>query len=125
MDLGKYFQFDDFDDPVDLVLATDKDIDEAIEKAEELADANDVESVISTMQENGDLDCDLTDDDLDMVYNEDEDDAMDIADAEGQDFMESFDVDEEEDMSEDDVIDTVIDSDPQADIEDIEDEDLR
>lgn len=125
MDLGKYFQFDDFDDPVDLVLATDKDIDEAIEKAEELADANDVESVISTMQENGDLDCDLTDDDLDMVYNEDEDDAMDIADAEGQDFIESFDVDEEEDMSEDDVIDTVIDSDPQADIEDIEDEDLR
>ena len=77
------------------------------------------------MQENGDLDCDLTDDDLDMVYNEDEDDAMDIADAEGQDFIESFDVDEEEDMSEDDVIDTVIDSDPQADIEDIEDEDLR
>ena len=125
MDLGKYFQFDDFDDPVDLVLATDKDIDEAIEKAEELADANDVESVISTMQENGDLDCDLTDDDLDMVYNENEDDAMDIADAEGQDFIESFDVDEEEDMSEDDVIDTVIDSDPQADIEDIEDEDLR
>lgn len=125
MDLGKYFQFDDFDDPVDLVLATDKDIDEAIEKAEELADANDVESVISTMQENGDLDCDLTDDDLDMVYNEDEDDAMGIADAEGQDFIESFDVDEEEDMSEDDVIDTVIDSDPQADIEDIEDEDLR
>ena len=125
MDLGKYFQFDDFDDPVDLVFATDKDIDEAIEKAEELADANDVESVISTMQENGDLDCDLTDDDLDMVYNEDEDDAMDIADAEGQDFIESFDVDEEEDMSEDDVIDTVIDSDPQADIEDIEDEDLR
>ena len=125
MDLGKYFQFDDFDDPVDLVIATDKDIDEAIEKAEELADANDVESVISTMQENGDLDCDLTDDDLDMVYNEDEDDAMGIADAEGQDFIESFDVDEEEDMSEDDVIDTVIDSDPQADIEDIEDEDLR
>ena len=125
MNLGKEFQYDDFSDPVDLVLATDRDIDEAIERAEEAADSKDAESVISMMQENGDLPCDLTDEDEDMMYNEDEDDAMDIADIDAQDYRESFDVDEEEDMEEDDVIDTVMDADPQADVEDIEDEDIR
>lgn len=125
MNLEKEFQYDDFSDPVDLVLATDRDIDEAIERAEEAADSKDAESVISMMQENGDLPCDLTDEDEDMMYNEDEDDAMDIADIDAQDYRESFDVDEEEDMEEDDVIDTVMDADPQADVEDIEDEDIR
>lgn len=125
MNLGKEFQYDDFSDPVDLVLATDRDIDEAIERAEEVADSKDAESVISMMQENGDLPCDLTDEDEAMMYDEDEDDAMDIADIDAQDYRESFDVDEEEDMEEDDVIDTVMDADPQADVEDIEDEDIR
>ena len=125
MNLGKEFQYDDFSDPVDLVLATDRDIDEAIERAEEVADSKDAESVISMMQENGDLPCDLTDEDEAMMYDEDEDDAMDIADIDAQDYRESFDVDEEEDMEEDDVIDTVMDADPQVDVEDIEDEDIR
>ena len=125
MNLGKEFQYDDFSDPVDLVLATDRDIDEAIERAEEAADSKDAESVISMMQENGDLPCDLTDEDEAMMYDEDEDDAMNIADIDAQDYRESFDVDEEEDMEEDDVIDTVMDADPQADVEDIEDEDIR
>lgn len=125
MDLSKEFQFDDFDDPVDLVLSTDRDLDEAIEKAEEMSDSKDAESVVAMMQENGDLDCDLTEDDEDMMYDEDEDDAMDIADMDAQDYMESLDVDEALDMDEDDVIDTVIDSDPKAPIEDIEDEDIR
>ena len=105
--------------------ATDKDIDEAIEKAEEMADSKDAESVIAMMQENGDLSCDLDEDDEAMMYNEDEDDAMDIADIDAQDYREAFDVDEEEDMEEDDVIDTVMDADPQADMENIEDEDIR
>ena len=122
---SKGFEWDDFSDPVDLVLATDKDIDEAIEKAEEMADSKDAESVIAMMQENGDLSCDLDEDDEAMMYNEDEDDAMDIADIDAQDYREAFDVDEEEDMEEDDVIDTVMDADPQADIENIEDEDIR
>ena len=122
---SKGFEWDDFNDPVDLVLATDKDIDEAIEKAEEMADSKDAESVIAMMQENGDLSCDLDEDDEDMMYNEDEDDAMDIADIDAQDYREAFDVDEEEDMEEDDVIDTVMDADPQADMENIEDEDIR
>ena len=125
MNLGKEFEYDDFDDAVDLVLATDKDIDEAIERAEEMADSKDADSVIAMMQENGDLSCDLTEEDEKMMYDEDEDDAMDIADVDAQDYRESFDVDEEEDMEEDDVIDTVIDSDPQADIEDLDDSDLR
>ena len=117
MNLGKEFQYDDFNDPVDLVLATDRDIDEAIERAEEAADSKDADSVIAMMKENGDLPCDLTDEDEEMMYNEDEDDAMDIADVEAQDYREALDVDEEEDMEEDDVIDTVMDADPQADIE--------
>ena len=125
MNLGKEFQYDDFSDPVDLVLATDRDIDEAIERAEEAADSKDADSVIAMMQENGDLPCDLTDEDEEMMYNEDEDDAMDIADVEAQDYREALDVDEEEDMEEDGVIDTVMDADPQADIEDIEDEYIR
>lgn len=123
--LEKEFEYDDFDDAVDLVLATDREIDEAIERAEEVADSKDAESVIAMMQENGDLSCDLTEEDEKLMYDEDEDDAMGVADVDAMDYRDSFDVDEAEDMEEDDVIDTVIDSDPQADIEDISDSDLR
>lgn len=123
--LEKEFEYDDFDDAVDLVLATDREIDEAIERAEEVADSKDAESVIAMMQENGDLNCDLTEEDEELMYDEDEDDAMGIADVDAMDYRDSFDVDEAEDMEEDDVIDTVIDSDPQADTEDISDSDLR
>ena len=123
--LEKEFEYDDFDDAVDLVLATDREIDEAIERAEEVADSKDAESVIAMMQENGDLNCDLTKEDEELMYDEDEDDAMGVADVDAMDYRDSFDVDEAEDMEEDDVIDTVIDSDPQADTEDIIDSDLR
>ena len=122
---SKGFMYDDFDDPVDLVLATDMDIDAAIERAEEIADTFDAEDIIKTMEEAGDLSVDLTEDDEDLMYSEDEDDAMDIADIDAQDYREAFDVEEEEDMQEDEEIDTVIDTDPDAPIEDIEDEDLR
>ena len=122
---SKGFMYDDFDDPVDLVLATDIDIDAAIERAEEIADTLDAEDIIKTMEEAGDLSVDLTEDDQDLMYSEDEDDAMDIADIDAQDYREAFDVEEEEDMQEDEEIDTVIDVDPDAPIEDIEDEDLR
>lgn len=122
---SKGFMYDDFDDPVDLVLATDMDIDAAIERAEEIADTFDAEDIIKTMEEAGDLSVDLTEDDEDLMYSEDEDDAMDIADIDAQDYREAFDVEEEEDMQEDEEIDTVIDVDPDAPIEDIEDEDLR
>lgn len=123
--LEKEFEYDDFDDAVDLVLATDREIDEAIERAEEVADSKDAESVIAMMQENGDLSCDLTEEDEELMYDEDEDDAMEVADVDAMDYRDSFDADEAEDMEEDDVIDTVIDSDPQADTEDIIDSDLR
>ena len=123
--LEKEFEYDDFDDAVDLVLATDREIDEAIERAEEVADSKDAESVIAMMQENGDLNCDLTKEDEELMYDEDEDDAMGVADVDAMDYRDSFDVDEAEDMEEDDVIDTVIDSDPQADTEDIIDSELR
>lgn len=122
---SKGFMYDDFGDPVDLVLATDIDIDAAIERAEEIADTLDAEDIIKTMEEAGDLSVDLTEDDEDLMYSEDEDDAMDIADIDAQDYREAFDVEEEEDMQEDEEIDTVIDTDPDAPIEDIEDEDLR
>lgn len=119
------FVLDDLEDPVDLVLSTDSDIDAAIEKAEELADTTDADDLIKTMEETGDLSSDLTEDDEDMMYSEDEDDAMDIADVDAQDYREAFDVEEEEDMEEDDEIDTVIDADPDAPVEDLEDEDIR
>lgn len=119
------FVLDDLEDPVDLVLSTDSDIDAAIEKAEELTDTTDADDLIKTMEEAGDLSSDLTEDDEDMMYSEDEDDAMDIADVDAQDYREAFDVEEEEDMEEDDEIDTVIDADPDAPVEDLEDEDIR
>lgn len=119
------FMLDDLEDPVDLVLTTDVDVDAAIERAEEKADTMESEDIIKTMEESGDLSTDITEDDEDMMYNEDEDDAMDIADVDAQDYREAFDVEEEEDMEEDDEIDTVIDSDPDAPVEDLEDEDLR
>ena len=119
------FVLDDLEDPVDLVLSTDSDIDAAIEKAEEPADTTDADDLIKTMEEAGDLSSDLTEDDEDMMYSEAEDDAMDIADVDAQDYREAFDVEEEEDMEEDDEIDTVIDADPDAPVEDLEDEDIR
>ena len=119
------FMLDDLEDPVDLVLTTDVDVDAAIERAEEKADTMESEDIIKTMEESGDLSTDITEDDEEMMYNEDEDDAMDIADVDAQDYREAFDVEEEEDMEEDDEIDTVIDSDPDAPVEDLEDEDLR
>lgn len=119
------FLYDDFDDPVDIVLSTDMEIDAAIEKAEELADTCDASDIIKTMEEAGDLSVDLTEEDEEMMYSEDEDDAMDIVDIDAQDFREAFDVEEEEDMQEDEEIDIVIDCDPDAPVEDIEDEDLR
>lgn len=119
------FLYDDFDDPVDIVLSTDMEIDAAIEKAEELADTCDASDIIKTMEEAGDLSVDLTEEDEEMMYSEDEDDAMDIVDIDAQDFREAFDVEEEEDMQEDEEIDVVIDCDPDAPVEDIEDEDLR
>ena len=119
------FMLDDLEDPVDLVLTTDVDVDAAIERAEEKAETMESEDIIKTMEESGDLSTDITEDDEDMMYNEDEDYAMDIADVDAQDYREAFDVEEEEDMEEDDEIDTVIDSDPDAPVEDLEDEDLR
>lgn len=119
------FLYDDFDDPVDIVLSTDMEIDAAIEKAEELADTCDASDIIKTMEEAGDLSVDLTEEDEEMMYSEDEDDAMDIVDIDAQDFREAFDVEEEEDIQEDEEIDIVIDCDPDAPVEDIEDEDLR
>ena len=61
------FVLDDLEDPVDLVLSTDMDIDMAIEKAEEIADTTDAEDLIKTMEEAGDLSIDLTEDDEDMM----------------------------------------------------------
>ena len=122
---SKGFEYDDFDDPVDLVLATDMDIDMAIEKAEEMADTMESDDLIKTMKENGDLCCEVDEDEEAMMYDEDEDDAMDIADVDGQDYREAFDIEEEEDMEEDEEIDTVIDCDPEAECEDLEDADIR
>lgn len=119
------FLYDDFDDPVDLVLSTDMEVDAAIKKAEELAETCEASDIIRTMEEAGDISVDLTEEDEEMMYSEDEDDAIDIADIDAQDFREAFDVEEEEDMQEDEEIDIVIDCDPDAPIEDIEDEDLR
>lgn len=126
-DFSKEFQYNDFDDPVDIVLMCDRDIDEAIEKAEEEIDSHDAESVMDMLKEQGVLeaDVDLSDEDIDMIYDEDEDDAMDVADIDAQDYAEAWDIDELEDMEEDEEIDTVIDADPQADIEDYSDEDIR
>lgn len=125
IDLSQDFVYDDLDDPVDLVLSTDMDIDEAIERAEERLDSSDSAEIIKAMKENGDLDYDVDEEDEAMMYSEDEDDAVDIVDVDAEDYREALDVDEIEDMEEDDDIDTVIDADPNAPIEDLEDSDIR
>ena len=125
IDLSKDFVYDDLDDPVDLVLSTDMDIDEAIERAEERLDSSDSAEIIKAMKENGDLDYDVDEEDEAMMYSEDEDDAVDIVDVDAEDYREALDVDEVEDMEEDEDIDTVIDTDPNAPIEDLEDSDIR
>lgn len=119
----------DWDDEAELVIDTDRDIAEAIEKAEEKLDSDILsdEEMIDELQEAGLLEETFdAEDDEDLMYNEDEDDAIDIAEVDAMDYAESFDADEEEDMEEDEVIDTVIDADPQADVSELDDpEDLR
>ena len=119
----------DWDDEAELVIDTDRDIAEAIEKAEEKLDSDILsdEEMIDELQEAGLLEETFdAEDDEDLMYNEDEDDAIDIAEVDAMDYAESFDTDEEEDMEEDEVIDTVIDADPQADVSELDDpEDLR
>lgn len=112
--LSQEFEYDDFDDAVDLVLSCDSDIDAAIERAAERADETGEDDLVTCMKENGDV---PFDDDIEgMMYNEDEDDAVDIADIDAQDYREAYDLDEAMEDAEDQVIDTVIDADPQAEI---------
>lgn len=114
------FEYDDFDDAVDLVLSCDSDVDEAIERAKERADETGEEDLVTCMKENGDV---PFDDEVEaMAYDEDEDDAIDIADVDAQDYREAYDMDEALEDAEDEVIDTVIDADPQADIPYTDDE---
>ena len=108
------FEYDDFDDAVDLVLSCDSDIDTAIERAAERADETGEDDLVTCMKENGDVPFD--DDIEEMMYDEDEDDAVDIADVDAQDYREAYDLDEAMEDAEDQVIDTVIDADPQAEI---------
>ena len=108
------FEYDDFDDAVDLVLSCDSDIDAAIERAAERADETGEDDLVTCMKENGDVPFD--DDIEEMMYDEDEDDAIDIADIDAQDYREAYDLDEAMEDAEDQVIDTVIDADPQAEI---------
>lgn len=108
------FEYDDFDDAVDLVLSCDSDIDAAIERAADRADETGEDDLVTCMKENGDV---PFDDDIEaMMYDEDEDDAIDIADIDAQDYREAYDLDEAMEDAEDQVIDTVIDADPQAEI---------
>lgn len=112
--LSQEFEYDDFDDAVDLVLSCDSDIDAAIERAAERADETGEDDLVTCMKENGDI---PFDDDIEsMMYDEDEDDAVDIADIDAQDYREAYDLDEAMEDAEDQVIDTVIDADPQAEI---------
>lgn len=112
--LSQEFEYDDFDDAVDLVLSCDSDIDAAIERAAERADETGEDDLVTCMKENGDV---PFDDDIEgMMYDEDEDDAVDIADVDAQDYREAYDLDEAMEDAEDQVIDTVIDADPQAEI---------
>lgn len=112
--LSQEFEYDDFDDAVDLVLSCDSDIDAAIERAAERADETGEDDLVTCMKENGDV---PFDDDIEsMMYDEDEDDAVDIADIDAQDYREAYDLDEAMEDAEDQVIDTVIDVDPQAEI---------
>ena len=95
-------------------MSCDSDIDAAIERAAERADETGEDDLVTCMKENGDV---PFDDDIEsMMYDEDEDDAVDIADIDAQDYREAYDLDEAMEDAEDQVIDTVIDADPQADI---------
>lgn len=93
------FEYDDFDDAVDLVLSCDSDIDAAIERAAERADETGEDDLVTCMKENGDVPFD--DDIEEMMYDEDEDDAIDIADIDAQDYREAYDLDEAMEDAED------------------------
>lgn len=110
---------DNFDDPVEVVLSTDKDINAAIERAEEKADSGIMgdDDLIGALKEEGIISDDTSDEDADLMYPDDEDDAVSIEDMDADDYLESWDADEVEDDMEDDDIDTVIDQDPDAPIE--------
>lgn len=109
------FVYDDFDDPADLVMMTDERLEEAEEKSAESED-NDLTnniSAIDALKESGcvSYDCD-DEDEEDVGYDEEKDDATDLVDIDAEDYREERDsVSDAEDLEEDEDIDTVIDGD--------------
>lgn len=106
------FEYDDLDDPVDLVLMTDRSLDEAIERAEEKADSDELtaDELVKSMQECGYFPYDMDDEMGDCEDCEDSDDDVDIVGFDADLYRESYYADEVEDDEDDEMIDTVIDA---------------
>lgn len=117
------FEYDDLDDPVDLVLMTDRTLDEAIERAEEKADNDELtaDELVKSMQEAGDLPYDVEDEMGDCEDCEESDDEVDIVSMDADVYRECYYEDGLEDDEEDEIIDTVIDA--SGDDEEYNDED--
>lgn len=121
------FEYDDFDDAADIVMATDMDINATIEKAAEDEDDKDLEpeELVSKLQEAGVISY-FTENESDYEhseYHEEDDDAINPVDVDAQDYCESDDEAESDDMDEDELIDAVAAEDVDS-IIDLEEDEL-
>ena len=103
-------EYDDLDDPVDMVLATDAKLSKAIKEAEEEGGIVDVDDLISALEEKGELPMQI-DNDEPEPYHEEYDDAIMPDEVDAQTFREAYEGDVYEDLAEDDDIDAVLDYD--------------
>lgn len=104
------FVYEDMNDPVDLVLGCDDEVEEAVTELEnDGLDAEEIEEALIardilpiTVREETELE----------EYAEEFDNALDIADCDAQDYREVFSENDAMEEVEDEMIDAVIDSDP-------------
>ena len=103
-------EYDDLDDPVDMVLATDAKLSKAIKEAEEEGGIVDADDIINALEEKGELPMQI-DNDEPEPYHEEYDDAIMPDEVDAKTFREAYEDNVSDDLAEDDDIDAVLDYD--------------
>lgn len=117
-------EYDNLDDPVDMVLATDYKLSKALKEAEEDDALVDADDVMNALIEKGELPFTEHLDDYEP-YNEENDDSVSIEDEDAQTFREEYEGDVGEDLIEDDDIDSVLDYDSDStEFNDVSDDEM-
>lgn len=118
-------EYDNLDDPVDMVLATDVKLSKAIKEAEDEGGIVDADDLIDALEQNGVLPMHNIDNNEPEPYHEEYDDAIMPDEVDAQTFREAYEDDVDGDLAEDDDIDAVLDYDVEStDFSDLSDDEM-